>query len=81
LPQDVFPAPFPPSFLPQKPSPFLSPERHKPQKDKDTNEIYIEQTSDDSISIACTISGIILIDVEGIFTNIFWKKTVTVIAT
>jgi hypothetical protein len=34
---------------------------------KDTNEIYIEQTSDDSVFVSCTINGTGLVDVNGNF--------------
>jgi hypothetical protein len=34
---------------------------------KDTNEIYIEQTSDDSVFISCTINGTGLVDVDEAF--------------
>jgi hypothetical protein len=36
-------------------------------KGQDTNEIYIEQTSDDSVFVSCTIDGISLIDVDEAF--------------
>jgi hypothetical protein len=35
--------------------------------EKDTNKIYIEQTSDDSVFVSCTINGISLVDVDGDF--------------
>jgi hypothetical protein len=34
---------------------------------KDTNEIYIEQTSDDSVFVSCTINGTGLVDVDAAF--------------